>query len=69
MPDGTYWDPGGFIKERIDKTRALIQAKDAPTPEVIAAGEYIGWRMEKEMDFARSQQQRDRRDQSRSDKN
>ena len=69
MPDGTYWDPGGYIKERIDKTRALIQAKDAPMPEVIAAGEYIGWRMEKEMDFARSQQQRDRRDQSRSDKN
>jgi tetratricopeptide (TPR) repeat protein len=54
-PDGSFWDPGGFIKQQIDKTRALIQGKDVSVPEVIAAGEYIGWRMEKEMDFARSQ--------------
>src|SRR5262245_6194374 len=61
-PDGDYWDPGGYIRVNIDRTRALMQAKDAPMPEVIAAGEYIGWRMEKEMDMARSQQQRNRVD-------
>ena len=64
QPDGTFWDPGGFIKQQIDQTRALIQAKDVAVPEVIAAGEYIGWRMEKEMDFARQQQMRDYRTQT-----
>ena len=57
-PDGSFWDPGGFIKQRIDKTRALIEAKDVNVSEVIAAGEYIGWRMEKEMDFAKRQRLR-----------
>jgi tetratricopeptide (TPR) repeat protein len=57
-PDGSFWDPGGFIKQRIEQTRALVQAKDVNVPEVIAAGEYIGWRMEKEMDFARRQRLR-----------
>ncbi len=64
QPDGTFWDPGGFIKQQIDKARALIQAKDVAVPEVIAAGEYIGERMEKEMDFARQQQMRDYRTQT-----
>ena len=61
QPDGTFWDPGGYIKQQIDATRTLIQAKDVSLPEVIAAGEYIGWRMEKEMDFARQQQIREDR--------
>ncbi len=67
-PDGTYWDPGGFIKKRIDQTRGLIQAKDVAVPEVIAAGEYIGLRMEKEIDFAKQQQMRFYRGQAASDK-
>jgi len=57
-PDGSFWDPGGFIKQRIESARGLIQAKDVNVAEVIAAGEYIGWRMEKEMDFARQQRLR-----------
>ena len=57
-PDGSFWDPGGFIKQRIENTRGLIQAKDVNVAEVISAGEYIGWRMEKEMDFARRMQLR-----------
>ena len=61
LPDGAFWDPGGYIKQQIDQTRALIQSKDVDMPEVIAAGEYIGWRMEKEMDFARQQQIREDR--------
>jgi tetratricopeptide (TPR) repeat protein len=69
LPDGAYWDPGGFIKKRIDQTRGLIQAKDVAVPEVIAAGEYIGLRMEKEMDFARQQQMRAYRGQSAHDRN
>ena len=64
QPDGTFWDPGGYIKQQIDATRTLIQAKDISLVEVIAAGEYIGWRMEKEMDFARQQQMRDFRTQT-----
>ena len=64
LPDGAFWDPGGFIKQRIEQTRALIQAKDVNVPEVIAAGEFIGWRMEREMDFARQQQMRDYRTQT-----
>ena len=57
-PDGSFWDPGGFIKQQIDKARAMIQAKDVNVREITAAGEYIGWRMEKEMDFARRQRLR-----------
>jgi tetratricopeptide (TPR) repeat protein len=68
LPDGAYWDPGGFIKKRIDQTRGLIQAKDVAVPEVIAAGEYIGLRMEKEIDFAKQQRMRFYRGQAASDK-
>ena len=64
LPDGTFWDPGGFIKQQIDEARALIQSRDVNLPQVIAATEYIGWRMEKEMDFARQQQMRDFRTQT-----
>jgi tetratricopeptide (TPR) repeat protein len=64
LPDGAFWDPGGYIKQQIDQTRALIQSKDVDLAQVISATEYIGWRMEKEMDFARQQQMRDYRTQT-----
>ena len=55
-PDGQFWDPGGFIRKQISQARALIQGENTNVPQLISAGQAIGNRMEREMDFARQQQ-------------
>ena len=56
MPDGQFWDPGGAIRKQISQARALIQGELTNVPQLISAGQAIGNRMEREMDFARAQQ-------------
>ena len=55
-PDGQFWDPGGAIRKQISQARALIQGENTNVPQLISAGQAIGNRMEREMDFARQQQ-------------
>jgi tetratricopeptide (TPR) repeat protein len=54
-PDGRFWDPGKRIRSEIGKDLAMISGKDIDWPKLIASGEWIGKKMEEEIDFARQE--------------
>jgi tetratricopeptide (TPR) repeat protein len=54
---GQYWDPGGAIRATIKTDLAMIAGANTNWPQLIAAGERLGIRIEEEEDKARQQQQ------------
>ncbi len=54
---GQFWDPGGAIRASIKSDLTLIQGANTDWPQLIAAGEKLGIRIEQEEDKARQQQQ------------
>ena len=50
---GRYWDPGRDIRGGIEQNLALTDAKEIDWPKVISGGEWLGKRMEEEIDRAR----------------
>ena len=54
---GQYWDPGGNIRASIKTDLAMISGANTDWPQLIAAGERLGIRIEEEEDKAREQQQ------------
>ena len=54
---GQFWDPGGAIRASIKTDLALIAGANTDWPQLIAAGEKLGIRIEEEEDKARQQQQ------------
>ena len=54
---GQFWDPGGQIRASIKKDLAMISSGHIDWPQLIAAGERLGIRIEEEEDQARQQQQ------------
>jgi tetratricopeptide (TPR) repeat protein len=54
---GQYWDPGGTIRATIKTDLAMISGANTDWPQLIAAGERLGIRIEEEEDRAREQQQ------------
>ena len=54
---GQFWDPGGQIRASIKTDLALIAGANTDWPQLIAAGEKLGIRIEEEEDKARQQQQ------------
>jgi tetratricopeptide (TPR) repeat protein len=54
---GQYWDPGGTIRASIKTDLAMISGANTDWPQLIAAGERLGIRIEEEEDRAREQQQ------------
>ncbi len=67
-PFEAYWDPTREIRGAIEKDLEKIKAKDISQQELIADGDWLGKRMEEEIDRARRDEQRryeqdfDRRD-------
>ena len=55
---GQYWDPRGEIRSAIQTQLATLSRKDIEWQQVFADGEWLGRRMEQEIDWA----QRDQRD-------
>jgi len=55
---GRFWDPRGEIRSAIQTQLATLRGKDIEWPQVFADGEWLGRRMEQEIDWA----QRDQRD-------
>ena len=55
---GRFWDPRGEIRSAIQTQLATLRGKDIEWPQVLANGEWLGRRMEQEIDWA----QRDQRD-------
>lgn len=54
---GQYWDPGGSIRASIKTDLAMISGANTDWPQLIAAGEKLGIRIEEEEERARRQQQ------------
>ena len=52
-PDGRFWDSSKRIRSEIKVGLAMISGKDIDWPKLIASGEWIGKKMEEEIDFAR----------------
>jgi len=56
---GKYWDPGRDIRRGIEQNLKLANAKEIDWPTLVAGGEWLGKRMEEEIDRARRDQKED----------
>jgi tetratricopeptide (TPR) repeat protein len=56
---GQYWDPLKEIRSEIQNNLASISRKDIDWQKLIASGEWVGRRMEEEIDLARRQESQD----------
>ena len=66
---GQYWDPTNEIRSEIKNSLAMISGKEIDGQKLIVSGEWVGRKMEEEIDIARRQEARDRsrRDESSGD--
>jgi len=66
---GQYWDPTNEIRSEIKNSLAMISGKEIDGQKLMASGEWVGRKMEEEIDIARRQesQDRSRRDESSGD--
>jgi tetratricopeptide (TPR) repeat protein len=58
-----FWDPQREIRSEIEKSLQMISSKDVDRQQLIASAEWIGKRMEEEIDLVRRDEQRRFRDQ------
>jgi tetratricopeptide (TPR) repeat protein len=49
---GQYWDPTGEIRSGIKSTLAMTSSKDLDWPKLIASAEWVGRKVEEEIDLA-----------------
>jgi hypothetical protein len=66
---GQYWDPTNEIRSEIKNSLTVISGKEIDAEKLIAGAEWVGRKMEEEIDIARRQEARDRsrRDESSGD--
>lgn len=57
---GQYWDPLREIRAEIQNSLTMISGKDIDWQKLIASGEWVGRKLEEEIDIARQQESRDR---------
>jgi tetratricopeptide (TPR) repeat protein len=57
-PFDAFWDPLGEIRSEIDKDLTMISAKDIGWTKLISSGEWVGKRMEEEIDKVRRDERR-----------
>jgi tetratricopeptide (TPR) repeat protein len=57
---GQYWDPLKEIHAEIQNSLGMISRKDIDWQKLTASGEWVGRKMEEEIDIARQQESRDR---------
>lgn len=55
---GLFWDPGREIRSGIEKELAVISGGEPDWPRLIASAEWLGRKMEEEMDRARRDENR-----------
>jgi tetratricopeptide (TPR) repeat protein len=58
MPYTAFWDPLREIRSELEKDLNLLSSKDVDRPQLIASAEWIGKRMEEEIDLVRRDEQR-----------
>jgi tetratricopeptide (TPR) repeat protein len=66
-PHQAYWDPLREIRSELEKDLAMISGKDIDWEKLIASGEWLGKRMEEEIEAVRRDERRefDRQDRDR----
>jgi tetratricopeptide (TPR) repeat protein len=63
---GRFWDPGGDLRKGIRNAIALLSARDQDWKKIIESGEWLGQKLEEEIDRARDDQAKElRRDRTR----
>lgn len=62
-PSTAFWDPRGEIRTELLKDIDMLSSKDADRQQLISSAEWIGQRMEEEIDLVRRDEQRQFRDQ------
>jgi hypothetical protein len=58
MPYTAFWDPRREIRSAIEKDLEMLSSKDADRQQLISSAEWIGQRMEEEIDLVRRDEQR-----------
>lgn len=57
---GQFWDPSRKIRSEIQRDLAMISGRDIEWQQLIASGEWIGRKMEEEIDLARRDEIKER---------
>ena len=58
MPYTAFWDPRREIRSAIEKDLDMLSSKDADRQQLISSAEWIGQKMEEEIDLVRRDEQR-----------
>ncbi len=56
---GRFWDPGGQIRSTIKSNLAMLSGKELDVQTILVNGEWLGKRVEEEIDWARRDQRDD----------
>ncbi len=50
---GKFWDPGRNIRSQIQLSLSLLSGRDADWQKIVSGGEWVGQKLEEEIDLAR----------------
>jgi tetratricopeptide (TPR) repeat protein len=62
---GKFWDPTGEIRRQMDAALLLLSSREPDTAKIISTGEWVGMRLEEEIDNARRDESQQRRNEQR----
>jgi tetratricopeptide (TPR) repeat protein len=64
-PQGKFWDPSGEIRKQMEAALLLLSSREPDTAKIISTSEWIGLRLEEEIDNARRDESQQRRGEQR----
>jgi tetratricopeptide (TPR) repeat protein len=60
-PQGRFWDPNGEIRKQMESALLLVSSREADSAKIISTGEWIGLRLEQEIDSVRRDEENEQR--------
>jgi tetratricopeptide (TPR) repeat protein len=64
-PQGKFWDPSGEIRKQMEAALLLLSSREPDTAKIISTGDWVGQRLEEEIDNARRDESQQRRGEQR----
>jgi tetratricopeptide (TPR) repeat protein len=64
-PQGKFWDPSGEIRKQMEAALLLLSSREPDVAKIISTSEWIGLRLEEEIDNARRDESQQRRGEQR----
>jgi hypothetical protein len=64
-PQGKFWDPSGEIRKQMEAAILLLSSREPDVAKIISTSEWIGLRLEEEIDNARRDESQQRRGEQR----